>query len=66
MHGRVALVRDGLAAMAMAMAMAMPRPRACPRRPERVVGYREDGMVMLEERAEHWAPAGCRVEGETS
>ena len=60
MHGRVALARDGLAAM------AMPRPRACPRRPERVVGYREDGMVMLEERAEHWAPAGCRVEGETS
>ena len=60
MHGRVALARDGLAAM------AMPRPRACPRRPERVVGYREDGMVMLEERAENWAPAGCRVEGETS
>jgi hypothetical protein len=35
MHGRVALARAGLAAM------AMPPPLACPRRPERVVVYRE-------------------------
>ena len=51
MHGRVALARDGLAAM------AMPQPRACPRRPERIMVYREDGMVVLEEREEHWVTA---------
>ena len=51
MHGRVALLRAGLAAM------AMPRPHACPRRPERIMVYREDGMVVLEERAEHWVTA---------